>query len=246
MDWKIAIVDDLREDRERLSRDLQYWFLHQRQRIEKLSVYPDGKDILAEYTEGMFDIIFLDICMDEVSGIETARQIRQADSSVMIIFLTTSREYAFDAFPLHSFDYIIKPYERERLFGVLAEAVRTLSAEEAKIMIRAPRASFEVPIGRIVAAVSEGHSVAISVENDSRIQSNMTFSEIEEELGEDPRFLLCNRGVLVNMDHVTSLKDGILHMRNGERYALRVRGRTALTAKFNQYQITRLRQRTER
>ena len=109
MDWKIAIVDDLREDRERLSRDLQYWFLHQRQRIEKLSVYPDGKDILAEYTEGMFDIIFLDICMDEVSGIETARQIRQADSSVMIIFLTTSREYAFDAFPLHSFDYIIKP-----------------------------------------------------------------------------------------------------------------------------------------
>ena len=68
----------------------------------------------------------------------------------------------------------------------------------------------------------------------------MNFSEIEQLLAPHPRFLLVNRGVLVNMDHVLTLEGDSLLMQDGSQFALRTRNRAELVARFSQYQIARL------
>ena len=65
------------------------------------------------YEPGHSDLVFLDICMGDVNGIELARHLRAVDEKVLIVFLTTSSEYAFDAFPIHPFDYLMKPIDPE-------------------------------------------------------------------------------------------------------------------------------------
>ena len=62
------------------------------------------------YVPGDFDLIFMDIYLNELNGIDIVRKIRQMDSKVMIVFLTTSKEYIFEAAPFHFFDYIFKAF----------------------------------------------------------------------------------------------------------------------------------------
>ena len=92
----------------------------------------------------------------------------------------------------------------------------------------------------IISAVAQGHSVEIAIIGSKPVRSIMRFSEVEALLCKDYRFLQCNRGVIVNMDHVLSLNGDVLLMKNGTSFSLRTRNRRELTAQFMQYQISRL------
>ena len=175
-----------------------------------------------------------------MNGIALARKLRAADTEVQIVFLTTSAEFAFDAFPVHPFDYLIKPYEKSRLEYVLNEFLRVRGVSEQEILIRAAHSSYKVPISKIVSVFSYGHSLEITLEDGKKIRSIMTFGELQKKLEDDPRFLLCNRGVLANMDYVLSLGEDQLRMKTGPSRSLRVRGRSKLISEFSQYQISRL------
>ncbi|MDO4404319.1 MAG: LytTR family DNA-binding domain-containing protein [Atopobiaceae bacterium] len=239
MDLHIDIVDDLASDRERLAKDLRGYF-DQRPINLDLREYESAEQALVAFEAGKTQVMFLDICMDGMSGIQLAERIRQADQRVLIIFLTTSPEYAFDAFPVHPFDYLMKPYEVERLHAVLSEAMRALEMEEQTIAIRVPRDTHEVPLSKLCAIESRGHSVEVHLTDGQTLRSIMTFAEIEKLLADDARFLRCNRGVIVNMDQVLRLDRDMFKMRDGTIFPLRVRNRAALISQFSQYTISKM------
>jgi len=245
MKLQIAIVDDLAIDRQRLDQDIQSWLAAEDGTLGTVRCFSDAQELLSQFEPGEYHIIFMDICMDDLNGIEAAKRIRAMDTRVLIIFLTSSEEYAFDAFPVHPFDYILKPYNKERLDAVLAEAKRVLTAEEKTIEIRAPRARYVLPVRNISAAVSNGHSVEIVTRDGPKILSNNTFGEVEAELMKDGRFLNCNRGIIINMDQVASMDSEVFYMKNGTQYAMRVRGRSQIIREFSRYQLARMQRREE-
>ena len=234
----IAIVDDLAEDRARLNSAIAHWFASRPDMESAVYVYPGAEEMLA--AQQPVQIAFLDIRMQGLSGIALARRLRLLDEKILLVFLSSSAEYAFDAFPVHPFDYLLKPCADEAVAHVLDEALRVLSTAEPTVLIRVARAEHQVPLSRITAAVSQGHSVEITLTGGETLRSILTFSELESLLGKDPRFLICNRGVLVNMDHVLALDGDLLRMQDGSVFPLRTRGRAELTARFTQYQISRL------
>ena len=77
----------------------------------------------------------MDIYLNELNGIDIVRKIRQMDSKVMIVFLTTSKEYIFEAAPFHFFDYILKPFESTQIFHVLDDALALLPEQEAELSL---------------------------------------------------------------------------------------------------------------
>ena len=240
MKWTIAITDDLEMDRSRLEKDVSKWFAKQGLEAE-VFCYESGPAMLADFAPDKFQLAFLDIRMDDMTGIQLADQLRSLDASLLICFLTTSREYAFDAFPLHPFDYLIKPYKEEQLNHVLAEALRALSGTEPEISVRVSRGEYQVPYSHIVSVVSQGHAVTFKLSNGPELRSSMNFSEVERLLTADERFLLCNRGILINMDHVSSMSDDLFTMTDGSVYGMRTKGRGDLIKQFSQYQILRMR-----
>ena len=240
MEWRIAIVDDLKMDRERLEKDVVKWY--EKQELEAdVYVYDSGEAMLREFSKDLFQVAFLDIRMDDMTGIELAEQLRREDTNLLICFLTTSREYAFDAFPIHPFDYLIKPYKEEQLNHVLAEALRVLSGSEPEIAVKAGKAEVQVTYSQIVSVISQGHAVLFRLTDGSSVRGMLTFGETEQILTADERFLLCNRGILVNMDHVSSLNGEIFKMDDGSSFPLRTKNRPELIRQFSQYQITRMR-----
>ena len=197
--------------------------------------------MLKDFALKVFQIVFMDIIMDKLNGIETARQLRLEDTELLIVFTTTSSEYAFQSFSIHPFDYVLKPYSRKEVDKVLDEALRILTANDPTVTIKAARSEYTIPLRLISAVVSNSHNIEINLVDGKCISSTMTFRQAEKLFAEDSRFLLCNRGIIVNMSQISAQEDGVFIMKSGERYPIRVMGQSKITAAFSQYLIATMR-----
>ena len=237
----VAVVDDKRNDSGKLQRTIQRWFA-ENHRPGSFSCFNDGLSLLKVFEPEKFQIVFMDIIMDKLSGIDTARRLRDSDSRLLIVFTTASDEFAFEAFPLHPFDYVMKPYSTERVGHVLSEAVKFLETPEPFFAAKVSRSTYHIPFRKISAVLSNDHFVEVVMSDGNSMLCSMKFSEAEESLMNDSRFLMCNRGIIINMDCVSSLsrdKSSII-MADGSYYPVRVRGRGEIIQAFTQYQISRM------
>lgn len=116
---KIAIVDDLELDAEQLSHLILSYMKEHRIPAAVPEIFSNGETFLASFTAGSFDIVFLDIYMDGLSGMETARKIRALDASCRIVFVTTSPDFAVDSYDVNAAFYLLKPVTMERVSKAL-------------------------------------------------------------------------------------------------------------------------------
>ncbi len=238
---EIAVVDDLAADRYRLISDIRSW-LFRTGRASEVSCreFSDGMSFLHDGgLSGRTAIVFLDICMAELSGIETAARLRRGLSDCLIIFVTTAREFALDAYPFHPFDYLVKPYARPRLDQVLSDAFRVLEAKSDTAEIRVPHGTIQIRADRIESAIACGHAVDFQLKDGTHVISNASFSEASEQLAAFSCFLLINRGVLINMNLVYQVQKGSVVMQSETVFPIRVRDRSALVRTLTQFQIQR-------
>ena len=240
MSVKIAIVDDLKQDREKLAGYLAEFFSLNNSVEFCVDTYDSAEAFLPPFLSGKYDLVFLDICMDEMNGIQLAKELRVSDAHLLIVFQTTEREYAFDAFPVHPFDYLIKPYGHDEIIEVMNEAVRVLNAGDPVIRVLASRAEYDVPLRSIVALASSGHRTELFLTNKQKLTAAEPFKAINAKLRDDRRFLLINRGIIINMDHVLSPADGNMQMKDGTVFPVKVNGRAAVLSEFSQYMISKV------
>ncbi len=115
---RVAVCDDDAGELERILK-----FLQEYEGAEILSeAYSRGEDLLASGKN--FDILLLDIDMDGLNGIETAKRVRETDKEVKLIYVTNYSDYTIFAFAVHAFAYLLKPLKREELYAQLDEALR--------------------------------------------------------------------------------------------------------------------------
>ena len=238
MDFPVAIVDDLLTEREKLQQELESIFSKDAAHELRCLSFASAEAFLEAAPE--VKMAFLDICMDGMDGIALARLLRGMDDRLLIIFVSTSSEYAFDAFPVHPFDYLIKPYPFARLEHVVREALRVLDVGDRRIPIRVARDVLKVPVTGIVSAVAQGHRVVLTMAGGEPVQSIMTFAEVEQLLAKEACFLPVNRGVLVNMDYARALTGDTLTMLDGSSFVLRTKNRAELVSRFSHYQMSRV------
>ena len=113
----IAVVDDERMIREQICGLIENQVLDCR-----IKSYSSGEEIVASGKR--FDIIFLDIKVGGMGGIETARRLREKNSEAVLIFVTGIKEYVFEALDLYAFQYLLKPINEKKFAEVLERAVK--------------------------------------------------------------------------------------------------------------------------
>lgn len=120
---RIAVCDD--ESRV-LNRTKEMLLEYQKEELQ-IELFLSGEELLA--SKEHYDIILLDIDMGGMNGIETARQIRNRDKTVTLIYVTNYVDYTIFAFAVHAFAYLLKPLQKEALFAQLEEALSYRSTE---------------------------------------------------------------------------------------------------------------------
>lgn len=241
MELNIAIVDDTLPDIVRLENFVRSWFDESEHKLGGIASYSNGEEMLKSFEPKMFHVVFMDIIMSNIDGIQTARQLRHEDTELLIVFVTTSREYAFEAFHVHPFDYVLKPYSKKEVDKILDEAVRVLTADDPTVTIKVSHSEYTIPMRLITSAVSNKNHIEINLVDGKCVISTMRFREIQTLLAADSRFLSCNRGIIVNMSQISSQENGVFVMKDGKRYPIRVNGQSKVTAAFSQYLINNMR-----
>lgn len=184
--------------------------------------------------------------MKSITGIETAQKIRKITQNCLIVFLTSSREHTWNAFPLHPFDYVVKPYEYTRINKILSDAILTLPQINKFIEIKVNRQTIQVLFSEIGYIQSENHHVRTFKQNGDTLKAYIKFQEIYNELKTDNRFILCNRGIVVNMDFISQSKNDNFILKNNDVIALRIRDVQAIRTSFAKYQFERLKKKSIR
>lgn len=233
---RIAIVDDLRAD----STSLYNMLIMRTQTAASVDVYSSGERFLDAKVK--YDLVFLDIVMEGLDGIETARQLRKRDMDCLLVFLTSSSEYAWDAFPVHPFDYLLKPIDQARLAHVLDEARRALEHRERLLPLKVGRQTEAVNAFTVRHVCARDYYVFVALTDGRELKCYMKFGEVQAMLKGEPQFLVCNRGVLINMDEVRSFDGECFVMNDGQRFAVRLSEKAQIRERFCNYVFRKTRE----
>ena len=207
---KIAICDDEREICEGLER------LIRKQRAEaEVVLFSSGGQLLE--SRERFQIVLMDIQMEGMSGIETARALRMKDETAVLIFVTALREYVFDAFDVSDFHYLLKPVSEEKFRRVFEKACDEAERREREsgeqLFFRTKSRSFTIRKRDILYVESRGRKVDIHMPKEC-VTVYSTMNGMEQQLGED--FYRCHRGYLVNLAKVAEYETDRILLGSGE------------------------------
>lgn len=215
----IAICDDNGEDSARI-RELIRQYSQERPGVEPEAVcFESGQALLDAVSAGRtFSLYLLDILMPGLSGIALADRLAELRVRAPVIFLTSSPEYALDAFRVRAQDYLLKPVEPEALFAALDEALAG-QFRPRPVLIATEDGEIAVPVDRIAYAECNIHRVRYHLADGSVLMSRtlrVPFSQAVRPLLESSRFLQPHRSYVVNADHIQCLADGCLTLMDGQ------------------------------
>ena len=202
---RIAVVED---DNSFVAELTEYLKSYQQRYEEKLEItlYRDGDEITSSY-KAQFDIILMDIQMKFVDGMTAAKEIREMDSEVIIIFITNASQYAIRGYEVGALDYILKPVSYFVFSQKLTRAVERIKRLEKKdIIIQAKDGVTRLNTSDVQYIESFDHNLVFHTEEKDFI-SNLTMKFIEKELN-NSTFSRGNHCYLINLAYVDGIEDG--------------------------------------
>ena len=209
---EIAVVDDEKVIREHICA-----LIEEQQPGSRIEAYATGEGLLASGKQ--FDIVFLDIQMEGMNGIETARNLRGRQGDTILIFITGIKEYVFDALDLYAFQYLLKPIDEEKFTEVLERAVREAARKKERRMLFIKSRNLTLEQSEILYIESRAKKVEIHTAGTAQaIEIYAAMDELEGQLGEN--FYRCHRAYIVNMDCITEYDSESITLTNGDRVYL--------------------------
>lgn len=213
---RIAIVDDLAAERASL-KDRLVRQLHRRNVQADILEYGSGEDFLAAARAQPFTAAFLDICMAGMTGMEAARQLRKTDTGCLLVFTTTSADYALEGFQVRALHYLVKPFTEEDIDALMQELLARIPQPDRCMELKADGCGIRLRYQDIVYAEHFAHVIYVHTAVQRTLTTRQPFKAFIAPLKEDPRFFVCGRGVIVNLEHVEDLEGAAFRMADGSR-----------------------------
>ena len=230
----IAVIDDNKVDRDELIRLLGI-VCREADISADIRSYSNGEQFLKDLSVISFSIVFMDICM-EPDGITLSQALREYSIRPFLIFTTNSNEHYAEAFSVHAFDYLLKPVTQERLRNVINDILRT-SAPKSDPAFVIPQKNYLILYSDIRYIYSDANYLILV--SDTQIRFRMTFSDLKKKLLNDSRFLVINRGVMVNMEHVRDIKGINCIMDDDAAFPLNSRTHSSIRQTYIRWQFER-------
>lgn len=211
----IAVCDDekcMSEKIEKLAED----FFRKKNTDISVAEYSSGEELLK--SNERIDILFLDIGMRGMDGIETARRLRARRFTGFLIFITVLKEMVFQSFEVQPFDYLVKPVQEEhfektmeRLFLSMQDR---LSPEKVNLLVQKGCESNIISFQDIICCEIMDRKVYLYLTSGEVTSYYDRIESLEKKL--DGRFFRCHRSYLINLNHLKSYRNNTAYMADGK------------------------------
>ena len=170
-------------------------------------LFESAEEYLFKADQNAYDVIFLDISMKGQNGMELARQIREKEEDVILVFVTSDASYVFDGYEVGAYRYLMKPVEERKLWEIL-DYVRAQNAteEENYILVKKGSQSVRVNLRDVLYIEVQKHYVNLYLENAEPMTVKVVFAELLQKMQEkSDTFLTTHRSYAVNIDKVVRI-----------------------------------------
>ena len=173
----------------------------------RTDLFECAEEYLFKAEQNAYDVIFLDISMRGQNGMELARQIREKEKDVILVFVTSDASYVFDGYEVGAYRYLMKPVDEKKLWEILDYARTQKEVEEENyILVKKDSQSVRVNLKDIIYIEAQKHYVNLCMENKESINIKTAFTELLQETQEkSDTILLTHRSYAVNIEKVVRI-----------------------------------------
>ncbi len=183
-----------------------------------------------------YDVLFLDIIMPGVNGMSAAKEIRQLDKNLKIVFLTSSAEYAVESYRVNARDYQLKPVVKTAFVSLLDELYDECQKAEANsILIKSREGLTRVVVSQIEYCESINRKVAVVLSSGRSIECDVKLEELFSKLEAYASFIRPHRSYIVNMAFIRNISAGIIELESDVEIVIPHGKQTAVKEKYLSY-----------
>ena len=177
------------------------------------------------------DLLFLDIKLSGINGVELAKKLRGMKHTMQIVFTTDTEKYVYEGYNVAALNYLVKPVNKE----ALAESIGRIFREQDSLFIEADGTLKNFRYADIEYVEASANYVVMKVAgSDKTTRLRATLSETLKKLGND-RFARCHKGYLVNLGHIHEVRTNHIVLHNGDTVPLGRQYRTELQKNILEY-----------
>lgn len=213
----IIICDDQKTELENIEQIVSEYAKAHSELLIRVSCFLNPLDMLDDINKnGVPDIALLDICMPGILGTEIAKEIQsKGEGDTDIIFLTTSSDFAVEAFALHVNDYLTKPFTKERLTDTLDRVIEK-RRKRLFVPVTCGREIHRIDLYQVLYIESKNHNVEIYLKSGKNIKTHTALADIKNLFNNVEGFIPVGASYIVNLRCVQSILQTELIMINGQ------------------------------
>ena len=210
---KVAICEDQAKQQKLLSQYLENILVEYNSSYEILN-YQSGEELLSNYPENI-DIFLLDIQMENITGMDVARKIREIDQkNAEIIFTTSLIEYIQEGYEVRAYRYLLKPIKYDDLKIHIMNCIKEREQKDKYLIINEKNNIKKIKHSQIIYIEIQKKDVTIHTVNGDYLIKN-TMDKIEKEI-DNINFYRCHKSFLINLEYVDNIKQYMAVLENGE------------------------------
>ncbi len=236
----IAICDDELQELDRAHSYLTKYIQKHPQYEITIRSFSAPLELLSYVAEhGGFDILLLDIYMAGMLGTDAARELRQLGDNGEIIFLTTSRDHAIDAFEVDAAQYLIKPYAEAGIFAALDRVMQRINRDRRVIVtLKTSEGMTRLAIGDVVFTETgrNNYQIVHTIQG-KKLEVRMTATELFEILSQNKFFVRCGASINLNLKYIRQISKDTITFDTGEHLAYPYRAYQKLKEAFLRFQM---------
>ncbi len=226
----VAICDDSKTDAEMI----RFSLMDITDELETVW-FSKGTDLIASIKQGNFyTLVFQDIYLENETGMDIAKVVRELSPETEIIFVTTSLDHAVDAFKVQAVDYLVKPCSEADVVKAFARVSMRINKRESNpVMVNVGKEIRIFYPEKVIRIESDRHYTNIFRANQKTNRLLLSFSEAAELFGD--RFIEVRRGILVNPDYIDRISGSAVILSDGSTYILPRAKKDSVVAQYTDY-----------
>lgn len=181
------------------------------------NTYSEGVSLIADLGKECFDLLLLDILMPLVNGMDIAREVRQFDKDIKIVFLTVSPEFALDSYSVNAYAYLLKPVTEDTLFPILDRLFLSAQNNEDSLALKLQNGIVNILFSKLSYVEVTNKKLHFHLSDRTVKSLSAPLSDFEKTLLSRPEFIRVHRAFIVNMGHVQELHSSEILTYLGEK-----------------------------
>ena len=234
--FSIAVLDDDKTCLNEIISMTKRWLEASREKWTIRS-YTNEEELFFDAANGGFSLYLLDVVLSGTNGIAFAKRLRAADPNAVVIFISSSVEYAADSYDVNAFYYLLKPLSEEKLFSVLNNAAALVKGRTRSLFVKTADGTERLLFDEICYA--DLHTRRARFECKKRIvmglQLTRAFREDVAPLLSDDRFFRCGASLIVNLSEINSIQQEGVVLTTGETIYVPVKSKRTLREAWANY-----------